>query len=436
MAMAAGRNVKRSRMRQLPTLVRGLLIAATLAVVSAQQSHAQSLFSCWGLEGAAVPMIEGGDGTFFRIIPDLDMNTRIPDAEIKEISVLSDAFASRGTTLVYVPIPTKAMSMPAALGQDGVKYGYDVRLARALYADSVAALRARGVTVVDAVPALHSPTGAMASHFGTDPRLTDLGLQRLAAATAAELGEAFRGDFTFETTSGRDMPLESPDRFELQLSCQAEIPEIFTREFRTEPIPESNPETPYQPVAVVGTPITGGPARHFPGFMSHALGRPVEVEVIADDPHAALSRYLTSGQFEQDRPVVLIWLVPIWANPSRYGDQPYRELVAAAADDCEPELAAQDDAQMRFDIAADAVRPTSTLVLEAEDAVSEAIFTFEAEDGQIRTRSVFRHDPGLATSKLYLPLSGLAEDKALAIHVQTDLGPTAPLRLSVCRGSS
>jgi hypothetical protein len=91
---------------------------------------------------------------------------------------------------------------------------------------------------------------------------------------------------------------------------------------------------------------------------------------------------------------------------------------------------------MRFDIAADAVRPTSTLVLEAEDAVSEAIFTFEAEDGQIRTRSVFRHDPGLATSKLYLPLSGLAEDKALAIHVQTDLGPTAPLRLSVCRGSS
>ena len=419
----------------MPTLARGLLFAA-LAVVSAQQSHAQSLFSCSGLERAAVPMIEGRDGTFFRIIPDLAMNTRISDAEITHITALSDAFASRGTTLVYVPIPTKAMSMPAALGPDAVKYGYDVRLARALYADSVVALRANGVTVVDAVPALHSPTGAMASHFGTDPRLTDVGLQRLAAATATELGEAFRGDLAFETTPGRDVPLASPDRFELQLSCQAEIPEIFTKEFRTTPKPESNSEIPYQPVAVVGTPISGGEARNFTGFMSHALGRPVEAEIVADDPHAALSRYLTSGQFEQDRPEVLIWLVPIWANPSRFGDQPYRELIAAAANDCGLELAVQGDTSLRFDLAAGQARASNTLVLDSEDAVSEAVFAFETADGQIRTRSVFRNDPGMATSKVYLPLSGLWEDQDLSVQIQTNLGPAAPLRLSVCRGQS
>ena len=435
MPMTAGRNVKRTRMRHLPSLARGLLLAA-LAVVSAQQSNAQSLFSCSDLERAAVPMIEGRDGTFFRTIPDLDMNTRIPNAEIAHIGTLSDALASRGTKLVYVPIPTKAMSMPTALGPDAVKYGYDVRLARALYADSVVALRARGVTVVDAVPALHSSTGAMASHFGTDPRLTDVGLQRLAAATATELGEAFRGDLTFETTSGRDAPLESPDRFELQLSCQAEIPEIFTKEFRTAQKAKSSPEKAYQPVAVVGTRLTGGQERHFPGFMSHALGRPVETESVADNPHAALSRYLTSGQYEQERPEVLIWMVPIWANPSQFGDQPYRELIAAAANNCGHELTVHGDMSLRFYLSAGAARASNTLVLESEGAVSEAVFTFESADGQIRTRSVFRRDHGVATSKVYLPLSGLWEDEDLAVQVQTNLGPTAPLRLSVCRGQS
>ena len=146
------------------------------------------------------------------------MDTRLPDSMIRDIQKLSVALDSRGTKLVYVPVASKGLALPRYLGHDADRFGYDVRLARALYADSIAQLRSVGVTTVDTVQALSSPDQHDPTFFKADPRLSDTGLRRIAQATADELGQSFHGETDYRTTPQEEVTLDSIDRFLLQLS--------------------------------------------------------------------------------------------------------------------------------------------------------------------------------------------------------------------------
>ena len=143
MPKTAGTTLDKQTVHSAPNLARKrpiLALAATCLLSFATAAAAQSPHGCTGLEQAPVPSIEGLNGMFYRIDPDLVMDTRLPDSMIRDIQKLSLALDSRGTKLVYVPVATKGLALPRYLSHDADRFGYDVRLARALYADSIAQL--------------------------------------------------------------------------------------------------------------------------------------------------------------------------------------------------------------------------------------------------------------------------------------------------------
>ncbi len=410
-----------------------LLVAAGMMLLSTPLS-AQSRFGCEGLETLPTPMVEGLGGVFYRIDPDLLMETRVPDAVVTAAATLSRALEERGTRLIFVPVPTKALVMPGQLGPEPIRFAYDVRTANALYADSVSRLRAEGVTTVDAVESLVGKGDDEPVVFKTDSRLTNHGLRMLAEAIAAEAGTAGLGAEQFVTEEVGDIILESRERFKLQFACQAELPQVRTKGFKTLPITETEGVA---DIAVAGTTMTGAVGLNFAGFLAKATGHSVAHEIIADDATAALAAYLTSDRFKTEEPAFLVWLLPIWSNPSRFGDQPLRELVAAANGACGAEIQGErlSGGSFRFDLRSVPLDGGRSLRLAtADEPVVEAAFRFESGTGDVRSRSVVRTDPALATSRLYVPMSGLWPDGPTSVAVDIAGSPDTIPTLAVCEG--
>lgn len=408
------------------------LAGALLSLGAAFTASAQSSYGCDDLERSPVPMIEGRSGVFFRIDPDLLMDTRTTGPMIDSLAQITENLAARGTRLIYVPVPGKGLVQARDLTPDAAHLGYDARLAGALYADSLADLRSRGITAVDAVAALSAWEADAPPFFDTDPRMTDAGLDALARAVADEAGEDLWGSVAFTTTEGATTDLDSPDRFRLQLFCQEQLPPVSTVILRTQP---DVPAPQQSPVAVVGSTITGGDTRNFPGFLAQALRRPVTQVVTGDSAFAAMTAYLVSEDFRRTPPEVIVWLVPIWENPSLRGDQPLREIIAAAANQCDSPRPATptDDGGWGIDLAEQSA--SESLRLDTGGApMASATFHFTTADGQTRSRHVIRQGADAALPVAFMPLSGLGPGGATHVTMEIDATPASPPLISVCRG--
>ncbi|NND41354.1 MAG: hypothetical protein HKO04_04670 [Silicimonas sp.] len=414
-----------------------LAACAICAFTVADPATAQSPHACVGLQDMRVPMTEGLDGFFFRVEPDLMMDTRLSDGMIRDVAKLSRSLETRGTTLVYVPIPTKGIVHSDSIGPDAARYGFDARLARALFGDTIAKLRASEVVTVDALAPLIRNDADETVFYGADPRMSDTGLRLLAGSIAAELGPEHQGTTEFGTTAGRPSAIPSHDRFLLQMACQASLPPLTAPRYTTRALQHSGPGADRN-VVVVGSHITSGPERNLSGFLSEALRRPVTRDVSAETAHGALTSYLTSETYRADQPEIIIWQVPIWENPARFGDQPMRELSAAAADRCSgaTEMARFEDGSFRVDARGLSVTHDASLRLETESGdLMRAIFRFTAPDGAERARSITRHDTTLATNRMYLPLTGLWPEGVAEISVEIDPADQAAPTISVCGAS-
>lgn len=399
----------------------------------ATPTYAQSEHGCISLDAGPEPAIEGVDGMFFRIDPDLIMDHRISKGLIADVARLSQALAAKGTKLVYVPVPTKAMVLPDRLGPDGQRYGYDANLARALYADSVAGLRAAGVITVDALAPLIAPTGNDPVFFGSDPRLTPVGQMRLARAIGRELGPFLIDYETVFLEPTGEIEMASQTRDFLQLSCQAELPPVTAQTFKIHLRPIQHDRPLPRPVIMVGSEITGEPERDGAMFLTEVVRRRNIRSTVAEDAVSALAAYLTSDDFRSDAPEAIVWQVPVWTNPTLYGDQPMGELIAAAADDCAPPVAASPSEEGGYYV--ELHDQGGVLRLDTGDQpVSEALFRFTSPDGEERARPVIRKGRDTATSRMYLPMTGLWPEGVTTVHVELDTELSMAPRFATCRG--
>ena len=91
-------------------------VVACLTLVAASGAAAQSVYGCSDLEGRqARASVEGTSGVFYRVNPDLRMFHAFSDESIADLAKLAQALDAHGTTLVYVPMPTKSLAMPDQL---------------------------------------------------------------------------------------------------------------------------------------------------------------------------------------------------------------------------------------------------------------------------------------------------------------------------------
>lgn len=427
------------------------LVAVALALAVASPATAESAFGCTGLDGRwGAPAVEGVDGTFFRVDPDLQMLLPFTDRTADRLADLARALGSMGTTLVYVPLPTRALAMPERLPDLARDLGYDPATAATVYQGLVGRLRARDLLVVDARATLRAAAGDPPSFFATDERLTPEGARRLAEAVGAVLaatpGFADLPKNRFESRAAGRVTLDSDLRDLLQRRCSSPLPAVEAEAWVTSRLQGSalasgqsllGAGTARIPVALLGTAQTDEVALDLAGLVSERTGLEVNQYAVAgDDPFAAISSYLTSRAFQEARPAYLVWIVPASASLAGRGDRPLRELVAAAGTACLTPLPTAPGAgpgSLVADLAAlDPGTPVTLLVDAGGAAGREARFDFVSGAGLVRTRTIVR-DPGQApTDRFYVPMSGLWPDGARSVEVTLDvpLGPGA--RVTAC----
>ena len=114
--------------RSLP--FRRFLLAAAGAALLTTPVLADSAFGCKRLESnPTLPSVEGKDGFFFRIFADLRMQHPFTEEVTTLMGQLSDALKAHGTTLMYVPIPTKSVTLPTFLPEEAALFGFDETIA-------------------------------------------------------------------------------------------------------------------------------------------------------------------------------------------------------------------------------------------------------------------------------------------------------------------
>lgn len=200
------------------------------------------------------------------------------------------------------------------------------------------------------------------------------------------------------------------------------------------------PAAKYEPgnlqVAVVGTSFADLAAANFPGFLAqYSSLEVVNYAITGGGKYSAVTSFLTSEDFQSAPPAFLVWESPIYLNPALNGDQPMRELIAAASGTCTTPLTltpSEDGTGMTAVLPREA-GPGTTLYLDsARNGVREVSFRFTAEDGRTRTKSIQRGSRMRLNGQFYMPLTGLWSDGAHSVTVSTPAGFGASPRLFTC----
>ncbi len=427
------------------------IVAMGFALLAGSGALAQSAYGCTNLAGRHnMPAIEGSEGVFYRIDPELHMFHSISDESTDQLAKFSTALADTGTTLIYAPVPTRALAMPDQLPHRALEYGFKAELAATVYDDTIRRLTDAQVLSANLRKALRISTNEPLPFFATDPRLTPNGAQRMALAIAEVISQTdgFSGvpKAQFATTTGATVDWPSNMRAKLQRHCMLKIPPVRAPEYATNLTQAATTgsngaifgsRAQGLTIALVGTDVTGSGVSNLAGFLSEATGLAVVEYSVADGgSYAAISSFLTSTAFQETRPAFLVWANPISNNLARYGDQPMRELTAAATGGCRISLpfARGNDAKSVWAELYDLdPRQSYTLYVDADGAAaSEARFDFKSRDGLVQSKYVVRHPSQVKTGRFYMPLSGLWQEGAQSIDIVLDVPFGPNTRVSAC----
>jgi len=432
-------------------LAMAVLIGSTwLAAPAAAESN----YRCTGLEqNRELPSIEGRDGVFFRINADLRMNHPFSDQTVAYLSELSQALAENGTTLIYVPIPTKSVTMPDHLPSAAPLYGFDLEIATHVHNDILERLEAAGVLTVDARSAmLRAPADDLA-FFKADFHWSASG----ARETAKAIAEVIRAhpdyaDLPKVTYESQPQDVEiafSGMRRLLQTHCLDTLPEAETMTYETVQTSAVDlgggldlfgDSADAVPVALIGTSFSDSPINNFPGFIAeYAELEVINYAITGGNQYGAMISYLTSSEFQETRPKFLIWENPIYNNLAQFGDQPMRELIAAAGRSCTLALPAQvadDLSGLTVDLTGYDLGPENTLLVDTNRSLGlTADFTFHAENGLSRTKTIVRGERLTRTGRFYMPLSGLWPEGAASLSFAMDRPFSSAPTVHACTSS-
>ena len=428
-------------MIRLTTLrLAALCVSAVVSLLVPSLGQAQSAYSCTGLDSQQkTAAIEGSAGIFYRVEPDMRMFNPFSDQTADQMAALSQALSKLGTTLIYVPVPTKSLAMPDQLPQAARDYGFDVNIATTVYLEGIKKLSKRGVLAVDARLSLQAPLTDGPSFFPTDYRMTSAGAAREAKAiadvitTAPGYAELPKG--RFDTSPAGKVAINSPMRSVLQRHCLLPLPPAETDAYSSNRVQGSGVARDTSifgssgggtRVAIVGTEIDGDPVANLAGFVAKATGLETsQYAVPGGGGFAAISSYLTSSAFQDSRPAFLIWANPVSENLASFGDQPFAELIAAAGDNCRVPLPVMVNLQTNSvvaDLTALDAGQSYTLFVDANGApAAQAQFDFTASNGLVRTKSVFRNKDQVKTGRFYMPMTGLWPEGAQSVEITLDV---------------
>jgi alginate biosynthesis protein AlgX len=421
------------------------LLALSAAPALAQEGSA---YGCARLEEATpTPYVEGRDGVFFRLGVDLRMRHPLSDVSLDLMRQLSDALAARGVTLIYVPLPTKALAMPDHLPEEALAYGYDHEIAMQGYEDMVARLREAGIVTVNALtPMLDLPEGEFA-YVPTDHHWSSAGARAVAQATAEVIaqtpGYADIAKTGYRTTELGVQEVFSPIRREIQALCRDTVPRSETTAYETE-VTEAAAvdgasifaaEAGGPSIALVGTSMSRTPAFNFDGFLAEASGLDlVNYAVTGGNQYGSMVSYMLSDEFTVAPPKYIVWENPFYNNLGEFGELPIRELIAAAWEDCTPlEVERPDANTLLAQVPGGEVAADAYIRADAGSAMGRAIqIGFTTQDG-LKVQASIERTQRLEPSRFfYQYMEPFWEPHISEVQVRFDRAVSEDAALAIC----
>lgn len=440
-------------------MIRSLLLAAASAALLTSPVLAQSAFGCKHLEdNPTLPSVEGKDGFFFRIFADLRMQHPFTPEVTTLMGQLSDALKARGTTMIYVPVPTKSVTLPTFLPAEASLFGFDETVANRVYEDQIERLRASNVIAVDLLRALRTTDGGDPPFFRSDFHWTSTGARKAAEAIGGMIKSM--PDYAEVTpTSFKSTPLGnelavSGMRRELQAYCALSLPPVVSEAYQTVEVASADAtldifgDTPpasdegsgggrADEIALVGTSFSDAEVPNFSGFLAEHASMPVSnFAITGGNQFGAITSYLTSREFQAERPRYMVWENPIYNNLAQFGTGPLTELIAAARNDCAPlsNTPAVDDAgALIADLAPEQIGAKQVLLADAGDEGSrDVVLKFTSKDGRVFEREVHRGDRFRATGRFFIPLESLDSLELEKVEITFDRLARDTAAVSLC----
>jgi alginate biosynthesis protein AlgX len=440
------------------SLIKGCLTAGMLlgmlTLTDTGVLSAESQFGCANLAtNREMPALEGKGGYFFRIQPDLRMHIPMADLAVEDLGRLARALHNRGTTLIYLPVPPKAATMPDLLPDDARLYGFDPQVARQVYKDLVAKLRSNDIVAVDLLGPLTNSPDHIPYFFQADFHWTAEGARRAAAAVAEVIvndsNYANAATSKFETIKSDNVRFVSAMRRQLQRSCVENLPEAVTPTYVTKEISDDtvpldifgNAENSPDTISLVGTSFSDVPEFNFAGFLAQGTSLRVRnLAISGGNQFAAISSYLTSQAFLDDHPRFLIWENPVYNNIAQFGRGPLDELVAAVEGSCLPVSPSAvhlvSPTEMSINLKAIDVQDDDVILADSGNEESRSVsLRFEQGSGRSQVRTVERPSRFRPTGRFYIPIANYHMDGFSTVDVLFDRPGDVPATISLCRGS-
>lgn len=429
-------------------MIRRTGLCALLALSAAPAlADSHSAFGCNRLEEAApTPYIEGQDGVFFRLTLDLRLRHPLTEGSVELMARLSEALATKGTTLIYLPLPSKGLAMPGFLPEEAEAFGYSHDIAVEGYFDTLARLREAGVTTVDALsPLLALPEGEYA-FIPTDHHWSSAGARAVAEEVADVIaqtpGYAELERTGHETRSLGMQEVPSPFRREIQARCRETVAPSMTEAFETdvtEPAQGAASDifaaAAGPAIALVGTSMSRTDAFNFDGFLAEAAGLDLaNYAVVGGNQYGAIVSYLMSEEFLAAPPRYLVWENPIYNNLGEFGELPMRELIAAALDDCTPLDSERPDANtLRAQVPGGEIPADAYVRADAGTARGRAIeIGFATQEGMRIAASIERTQRLEPSRRFYQFMKPYWEPEISQVEVRFDRAVSEDASLAIC----
>lgn len=428
-------------------MTRYLVLAALLSSPAAGEVPVSAFGCSQTTTEAAIPAIEGEDGTFFRVQSDLRMRNVMESPVIARMAELSRVLAEGGTTLIYVTVPTKAQVMPQALPAAAADYRFDSVTAQFVYTDIIARLVEQGIKAPDLMAALGQAEPDAPAFFKTDFHWAAAGARLAASAIAKTIrAEADYADLqtaAYKTTQGPVTAQFSTMRRGLQALCVLDLPRVEDATQTTVLVADASAEADIfadgtEPqIVLVGTSFSDAPLANFAGFLSQETGLDVlNYAVTGGNQFGAITAYLISRDFAENRPRFLIWENPVYNNLAQFGPDAMEELIAAAGSSCTEPLPAEitADKTLTVDLAGLNLRAQDTVLADlGQEDGRQVDFAFNTASGIARHAVMHRDDRMLASGKFYKSLGTLWHPDLQTLSVTFDQPVTDTTSLTLCR---
>jgi alginate biosynthesis protein AlgX len=442
--------------RHTAAILAGLgAILAAASADAAEVAKPASAFGCRNLETIAdLQMMEGKNGMFYRVLNDVSLQHAFTKQTVDHLAMMAKALEKQGTTLVYVPVPTKSQALPGYVPAEAVNYGFDPVIAYEIYEDVVDRLNKAGVNAVNiAAPMRKQPINEAGDFvfYKTDFHWTAHGA-RLAAQAVGESIRSLPGyqelpHVQFHTVEGGFEKDISTMRRILQAHCTEDVPPVRALTYKTTQVELAKTDSAAKmdlfsddagiSVVLAGTSFSDKLNSNFAGFIQQETGLTVEnYSISGGNQFGSIISYLTSREFKEQKPRYLIWENPIYNNLGQYGAGPWYEILAAAVDDCPLQVSVKlkGDSRLDLDFAGVKVDRDNVLLIDAgQDGPRKITARFTGSDGLVRDRAIERGDRVRATGRFYLSLEGLQPQMLDKATITFDAPITAGSSVSVCK---